>query len=147
MACCLTAPSHYLNQCWLITLRSCGMHLMTLSQEDLKIPISKARLKITFIKITLRSPRGQWVKENSFKTLPASVKSNRGDQSRAYYPGGSYRTYNPGAPSLSQVIAFIWKSDTRVHSSTSVPSSDVFQRFGYLTGHQWPLLLRKLTRG
>ena len=32
MACCLTAPSHYLNQCWLIiSLRSCGIHLRTKS--------------------------------------------------------------------------------------------------------------------
>ena len=31
-------------------LRSCDIHLKTLSWEDLKIPISKARLKITFLK-------------------------------------------------------------------------------------------------
>ena len=32
----------------LLSGRSCGIHLTTLSQEDFKIPISKARLKTTF---------------------------------------------------------------------------------------------------
>ena len=44
MACCLTAPSHYLNQCWLIISK-----VLWHSSEDLKIPISKARLKIPFL--------------------------------------------------------------------------------------------------
>ena len=44
-----TAPSHYLNQCDLSSVRSCGIHQMALSWEDLKIPISKTRLKITFL--------------------------------------------------------------------------------------------------
>ena len=34
----------------LSSVRSCGIHLRTLSKEDLKIPISKARLKITLLK-------------------------------------------------------------------------------------------------
>ena len=36
MACSLMAPSHYLNQCWLIInelLWTCGIHLVTVSQE------------------------------------------------------------------------------------------------------------------
>ena len=49
MACCLKAPSHYLSQCWLIIIRSCGIHRRALWWEDLKIPISKTRLKITFL--------------------------------------------------------------------------------------------------
>ena len=50
MACCLTAPSHYLNQSWLIISKVLGVHLRASSQEDLKIPVSKTRLKITFLK-------------------------------------------------------------------------------------------------
>ena len=95
MACCLTAPSHYLNQCWLIisnVLRSCGIHQKALSWEDLKIPISQARLKITFLesnsdlpeanelicnmwseisffKITPTSPRCQWVNASTCMTV------------------------------------------------------------------------------
>ena len=40
MACCLMAPSHYLNQCWLIISK-----VLWHSSED----------------IIIRSPRGQWV--------------------------------------------------------------------------------------
>ena len=46
MACCLMAPSHYLNQFWsLVTY--CGIHLRAVSQEILKIPIMDMSLKIT----------------------------------------------------------------------------------------------------
>ena len=31
MACCLTAPSHYLNQCWLIVSVSCGIDMRAVS--------------------------------------------------------------------------------------------------------------------
>ena len=37
MACCLTSPSHYLNQCWLI-IRSCDIHLRANSQKMQKFP-------------------------------------------------------------------------------------------------------------
>ena len=50
VACCLTAPSHYLNQCWLISKVLHGIHRRALSWEDLKIPISKNWWKITFLK-------------------------------------------------------------------------------------------------
>ena len=36
MACCLMAPSHYFNQCWLTTIGSCAIHLGTVSLEVLK---------------------------------------------------------------------------------------------------------------
>ena len=49
MACCLTAPSHYLNHVDLSSVRYCGIHRRALSWEDLTIPISKTRLKITFL--------------------------------------------------------------------------------------------------
>ena len=64
MACCLTAPSHYLNQCWLIITKvqwcsSKGNFAwdIWLSQPS----VTKISLKIIF-KILLKSPRGQWVK-------------------------------------------------------------------------------------
>ena len=62
MACCLTAPSHYMSQCWLIISKVLWHSSEDIiKKEDLKIPNNKARLKITYLKITLRSPRGQWV--------------------------------------------------------------------------------------
>ena len=48
MAWCLMAPSHYLNQCWLIISE---VHLMRpISQEVPHPPITKSSLKITFVK-------------------------------------------------------------------------------------------------
>ena len=35
MACCLTVPSHYLNQCWLIVGEFLGIHLRAISKEEL----------------------------------------------------------------------------------------------------------------
>ena len=64
MACCLTAPSHYLNLCWLIISKASGIHPRALLWEDLKIPIGKTRLKIAFFLTASRSPRGQWVNKN-----------------------------------------------------------------------------------
>ena len=56
MACCLTASSHYLNHVDLSSVRCCGIHQRALSREDLKIPISKTRLKITFLESHLDLP-------------------------------------------------------------------------------------------
>ena len=53
MACCLTAPSHYLNQCWLIMSR---VLWHSLSCEMLKISILDMSLKITYLKLQLYLP-------------------------------------------------------------------------------------------
>ena len=47
MACCLTAPSHYLNQCWLIISE-----------------VQRHSLGRNFMRV-LKSPRGRWVKPTS----------------------------------------------------------------------------------
>ena len=62
MACCLTAPSHYLNQCWLI-ISEIQWHswLRTISQEIPQPSITRIILKIIYLKISFKSPRGQWV--------------------------------------------------------------------------------------
>ena len=69
MACCLTAPSHYLNQCWLI-ISTVLWH----SSED--IMIRRFEVKITFFKITLRSPSGQWVNGTNQLTLTNKVTAS-----------------------------------------------------------------------
>ena len=61
MACCLTAPSHYLNQCWLSSVRPSYIHLMTISQEICQSSMTKINMKITHLKMSLKSLRGQWV--------------------------------------------------------------------------------------
>ena len=63
MACCLTAPSHYLNQCWLIISK-----VLWHSSEDIIIrqfeeTNQQSKTENYIFKVTLRSPRGQWVKE------------------------------------------------------------------------------------
>ena len=61
MACCLTAPSHYLNQCWLIISK-----VLWHSSEDIIIRFEDtnqySKIEYYIFEITLRSPRGQWVK-------------------------------------------------------------------------------------
>ena len=50
MACCLTAPSHSWTNVDFSSVRFCGIHLRVLSWVDLKIPISKTRLKFELLK-------------------------------------------------------------------------------------------------
>ena len=64
MACCLTAPSHYLNQCWLIISKvywHSNIHIRAISQEMPQPSITKIHLKIT----NLKFPRGHWVRYRS----------------------------------------------------------------------------------
>ena len=62
MACCLTAPSHYLTKCCLSTMRSGGFHLRLISQEMLKKSILDRSLKITYYRLQPVSLRDQRVK-------------------------------------------------------------------------------------
>ena len=67
MACCLTAPNHYLNQCWLNVSEvqwhsSEGNFTKDASATNLIIEIS---LKNYLSKISFKSPRGQWVNRNN----------------------------------------------------------------------------------
>ena len=62
MACCLTAPSHYLNQCWLITSKvqwhsSGGNFTRDTSASNYQNKIEKYLIVILF-----KSSKGQWVK-------------------------------------------------------------------------------------
>ena len=55
MACCLTAPSHYLNQCWLI-ISEAQWHIRAIAQEMPQPSITKIHLKITYLKFHSNSP-------------------------------------------------------------------------------------------
>ena len=56
MACCLTAPSHYLNQCWL-TISMVHWHSCESSfTRDTSAIDHKNQLKITHLKFTLNLP-------------------------------------------------------------------------------------------
>ena len=61
MACCLTAPSHYLNQCWLIISKvqsySSGSHFT----KDTPAIHHWNQFENYLSKFPFKSPRGQWV--------------------------------------------------------------------------------------
>ena len=61
MACCLTAPSHYLNQCWLI-FNKVQWHSFGGNLTRDSWPFSHwNKLENYLSKILFKSPRGQWV--------------------------------------------------------------------------------------
>ena len=61
MACCLMAPSHYLNQCWLVIIKV-QLHspLGNLTKRYLSHQSLKLACKL-FFQYFKKSPRGQWV--------------------------------------------------------------------------------------
>ena len=62
MACCLTAPSHYLNQCWLI-FRKVQWHSVRGNLTRDSSPFNHwNKLENYMTKILFKSPRGQCVK-------------------------------------------------------------------------------------
>ena len=61
MACCLTAPRHYLNQCWL-RIRCSVVSASVQFHNSLFGNISSRRL---YFKITATFPRGQWVEHRN----------------------------------------------------------------------------------
>ena len=65
MACCLMAPSHYLNQCWLI-MSKVQRHS---SEGNFTIDTSAINhwiyLENYLSKISFKSPRGQWVNRSN----------------------------------------------------------------------------------
>ena len=56
VACCLTAPSHYLNQCWLSSLRSSYVHLRAILLEISQQSVTKISLKIIFLRFYWNLP-------------------------------------------------------------------------------------------
>ena len=62
MACCLTAPSHYRNQCWLI-IRGVLWHSSENSFAGIAQGINSGyEFEKHILKIIFKSPRCQWVK-------------------------------------------------------------------------------------
>ena len=56
MACCLSAPSHYLTNVDLSSVRLSGIHLRAISQEIPQPPFTKVSLKITYLKLNWNLP-------------------------------------------------------------------------------------------
>ena len=62
MACWLTAPSHYLNQCWFIISKVLWHSSEDIIKRRFKNTNQKSKIENYSFKSTLRSHRGQWVK-------------------------------------------------------------------------------------
>ena len=64
MACCLTAPNHYLNQCWRIIseVQWRDIHIRAISQEMPQPSLTKICLKITCLKFHSNFPGGNELK-------------------------------------------------------------------------------------
>ena len=75
MACCLTAPSHYLNQCWLI-IRGVLWHTSESSFAGIAQGIDSGyEFEKDILKNIFKSPRGQWVNAVVILALCYAVKS------------------------------------------------------------------------
>ena len=61
MACCLTAPSHYLNQCWLIIGGVTWHSSQGISLRQCEDTNRWNKIENCSFKMASRSPRGQWV--------------------------------------------------------------------------------------
>ena len=61
MAWCLTAPSHYLNQCWLIISKVLWLSREGNFTRDASIINNKNLFENYMSKISFKFPRGQWV--------------------------------------------------------------------------------------
>ena len=80
MACCLRAPSHYLNQCWLTSVRSSDSHLRATSHMIHQPSISNRRhisrqsLKLVW-KLSITSLKGQWVNQTGIRCSTTELQN------------------------------------------------------------------------
>ena len=75
MACCLSAPSHYFNQCWLIITMVYWHSSEGNSTTDTSASNHKNWIENYLSKISLKSLRGQWVKPD-ISSLPSNKVLN-----------------------------------------------------------------------
>ena len=70
MACCLMAPSHYLNQCWLIIHEGQWHSYQGNFTRDASTIIHQNLFENYMSKISFKFPRGQWVKQQASSFCP-----------------------------------------------------------------------------
>ena len=73
MACCLTAPSHYLNQCWTIISKVQWHSSECYFTRDTSTSVTKIILKITYLKFKLNLPVAN---EFTLPPVPLGPKKN-----------------------------------------------------------------------
>ena len=86
---CLTAPSHYLNQCWLIIR---DIHIRAISQEMPQPSVTKIHLKITYMYLNLiQVSQGSMSLLKFHWSLPGaneSMSSRHPTEAGSLHPGG-----------------------------------------------------------
>ena len=63
MACCMTAPSHYLNQCWLMVCEVLWHSLDSNFTENTSVVYHWNGFETYQFETVVKAPRGQWVKK------------------------------------------------------------------------------------
>ena len=93
MACCLMAPSHYLNQCWLIISK-----VLWHSSEDIIIRSEDTKqlnkIENSIFRITSRSPRGQWVNDENIMGIRVLLYPNKESQWNLTYTLLWWKSWN-----------------------------------------------------
>ena len=74
MACCLTALSHYLNQCWLFTSKYNDIHLGVISEQIPQQSITNLSLKTTYLKLNSNPPGANELKPNHLLYFETACK-------------------------------------------------------------------------
>ena len=117
MACCLAAPSHCLNQCWLIISKVLGHSTEDIIIRRFEDTNQWRKIEDCIFKITLRFPRGQWVHSLSLR-----------DAIWRYRHG----------PTLAHVMASCLTAPSHLPepmlSKSSARSCDIHLTFGLLSG-------------
>ena len=75
MTCCMMAPSHYLNQCWLIISKVQWHSSEGSFTRDTPAINHSSKLENYINKVSFISPRGQWV--NSSNSLSQNLSLNQ----------------------------------------------------------------------
>ena len=94
MACCLTAPSHYLKQCWLIISKVLWHSFESNFIRDTSATIHWSQLENYLPKIKLQSPRGQWVNAKQTHALKKENRISRIQENEDWHAGNITRTLN-----------------------------------------------------
>ena len=71
IACCLKAPSHYLNQCWHFINKVQWHSSDGNFTEDTSVNNHSNQFEYFLYKISFKSPRGQWVQSWNYSDLPS----------------------------------------------------------------------------
>ena len=74
MACCLMAPSHCLNQCYLPSVMSNDIHLRAISQEIPQPSITKISFRITYLIFHLNLPGANELMRHDTENGPEHYK-------------------------------------------------------------------------